>query len=114
MTINRTMEQVQKLWLSALRSGEYKQTNGMLKREIDKSPEFCCLGVLCDLAAKDGGRQWKSGQYAGRYSMPPRYLTGFIGLNWTQACSLAELNDGGESFTSIADTLEEMFKGNKV
>jgi hypothetical protein len=38
-------------WVAALRSGEYKQGMGMLKT-LDG--EYCCLGVLCDLAHKAG------------------------------------------------------------
>lgn len=42
-------------WLAALRSGNYTQTNGALRRE-DKAggASFCCLGVLCDVLSKDG------------------------------------------------------------
>lgn len=36
-------------WVKALRSGEYKQGIGKL-RERD---EFCCLGVLCQVAGID-------------------------------------------------------------
>jgi hypothetical protein len=37
-------------WTAALRSGEYEQGRQCLRSD----DEFCCLGVLCDLAAKDG------------------------------------------------------------
>jgi hypothetical protein len=40
---------VKKAWLAALRSGEYQQGKGVLRSENDR---FCCLGVLCDLAAR--------------------------------------------------------------
>jgi len=36
-------------WLDALRSGEYKQTRYRMKT----GEGFCCLGVLCDLYAKE-------------------------------------------------------------
>ena len=43
-------------WVKALRSGKYKQTREQL-READKEDQptnaFCCLGVLCDLFAKE-------------------------------------------------------------
>lgn len=42
--------EVKKLWLDALRSGEYTQTTGELKN----SEGYCCLGVLCDIAVKNG------------------------------------------------------------
>jgi len=42
---------VKKLWIDALRSGEYTQTSGLLKR----GEAMCCLGVLCDLYKKETG-----------------------------------------------------------
>lgn len=52
-------EDVKAEWLAALRSGEYKQTIGALEyTEHNNDDEdlvgYCCLGVLCDLAAKKG------------------------------------------------------------
>jgi hypothetical protein len=50
--------EVKALWLAALRSGEYAQTQGTLHRlgqNYDGRPAgYCCLGVLCDLAVKAG------------------------------------------------------------
>jgi len=44
---------VKKLWVEALRSGEYKQARGHLKLVDDQSNEqFCVLGILCDLHRK--------------------------------------------------------------
>src|SRR5262249_36155352 len=40
---------VKKLWVAALRSGDYVQGRGRL-RNADYS--FCCLGVLCNLHAQ--------------------------------------------------------------
>jgi len=46
---------VKKKWLEALRSGEYKQGKRTLRRrEPNGEWSFCCLGVLCDLAVKEG------------------------------------------------------------
>jgi hypothetical protein len=42
--------EVRTLWLKALRSGEYKQTQSWL----EKDGGFCCLGVLCKLAQAEG------------------------------------------------------------
>lgn len=44
-----------KLWLDALRSGEYQQGYGRLAN-IDEtgSVGYCCLGVACEVAIKDG------------------------------------------------------------
>lgn len=38
-------------WVEALRSGEYEQGESFLRRT---NGEFCCLGVLCELAVKHG------------------------------------------------------------
>lgn len=43
-------------WVSALRSGEYKQGRGRLRSPQDG---FCCLGVLCDLAVKENVAEWR-------------------------------------------------------
>lgn len=52
------------LWVKALRSGRYKQTTGQLKRIKGKMSQedgfvagqtaYCCLGVACQLAIKEG------------------------------------------------------------
>jgi hypothetical protein len=39
-----------KMWIDALLSGEYKQGRGALKYKNG----YCCYGVLCDVAIKDG------------------------------------------------------------
>ena len=47
--------QIKAAWIAALRSGEYKQGQGRLRF----GDEFCCLGVLCDLAFKQGLGKWE-------------------------------------------------------
>lgn len=38
-------------WLTALRSGKYKQGEGYLRQKnYHNKIEYCCLGVLCDVA----------------------------------------------------------------
>lgn len=44
-------KEIQTLWTAALRSGDYRQGVGVLKT---RDGDFCCLGVLCDLAVKAG------------------------------------------------------------
>lgn len=48
--------EVKALWLTALRSGEYRQTTENLKidRGDGKGVGYCCLGVLCELAVSQG------------------------------------------------------------
>lgn len=42
--------EVAQKWADALRSGEYPQSSGVLHNNFG----FCCLGVLCDVAVKNG------------------------------------------------------------
>lgn len=48
--------EIKKRWVEALRSGEYSQGKGALRAQSADS--YCCLGVLCDLAVKDGAAGW--------------------------------------------------------
>jgi hypothetical protein len=41
----------QEAWLKALESGEFNQTTGQLE---EPGPKYCCLGVACVLAEKEG------------------------------------------------------------
>jgi hypothetical protein len=64
--MSTTNTQVIKDWVTALESGEYEQTQGVLRyTRRDGGYEFCCLGVLCDLAVKAGviGEPTELGRY---------------------------------------------------
>jgi hypothetical protein len=53
---NATMDpELKKEWVEALRSGRYKQGKNTLRTKDD---EYCCLGVLCDIAAQKGLGSW--------------------------------------------------------
>ncbi len=41
-------------WIAALTSGEYEQARGSLIDNTEGQSHYCCLGVLCDLAVKEG------------------------------------------------------------
>jgi hypothetical protein len=100
--IQRTRMEVLELWVAALRSGKYEQARGNL-REGDG---FCCLGVLCDLASKDGGPQWDGWSFMGSESHLPYFVAKFVNLNMSQESMLARMNDNGRSFKQIADHIE--------
>jgi hypothetical protein len=61
MTLNKDSSpaEVRSAWADALESGKYKQGHERL-RDGDK---FCCLGVLCDLAAQAGVGVWEEEGY---------------------------------------------------
>lgn len=48
-------KQVKIKWLAALNSGRYKQGKGALRQ----GRKFCCLGVLCDVYAKEKRKKWE-------------------------------------------------------
>lgn len=60
---------VKQKWVAALRSGEYAQGKGVLRDNEDK---FCCLGVLCDLAEKEGVVDSSQGDDTWLYEGPGR------------------------------------------
>lgn len=105
--------EIKQRWIQALRSGEYQQTKGTLHN--DKG--FCCLGVLCDLYAKEHSHHsWVL--YGDRYKMIdetgilPIKVKRWAGLNENNPiiegyASLAELNDGCFTFEQIAQIIEE-------
>jgi hypothetical protein len=109
--------QIKQKWIDALKSGEYQQTNSYLHTEQG----YCCLGVLCDIYAKeyDDTAQW--GPYDDHYNilgeslvLPPE-VTEWAGLDDTDVCYynegkrvyLAALNDGGMNFNQIAQVIKE-------
>ena len=82
-------------WTTALRSGKYRQSRGMLRRE---DGSYCCLGVLC--AVND-------------WSMSYHILSAH-GLSPGNQNALIDRNDGKGKFESapwsfeqIADYIEE-------
>jgi hypothetical protein len=114
-----TLEQMKanrKLWVEALRSGEYKQTKEALKR---KSGGMCCLGVLCDLA----GEEWNPCPTSEGKILPvgasshvaTKKAMAFVGLRGpsgvikggnSEFFDLAAMNDAGKRFKTIAKIIE--------
>lgn len=111
-------EDVKHQWVSALRSGGYKQAQDGLKG----GGRFCCLGVLCDLAVKAGVAEgWRDDLVVHRSigyseiwdgnessaSLPTRKVLDWAGLGRDDSLRLAGLNDSGWSFERIANLIEE-------
>lgn len=106
-------KRIKKLWLKVLRSGKYKQREGKLKY----NHKYCCLGVLCDLHAKETNGQWKprinSEEYWGSTtSLPDEVLkwaklpTKAVRITNSKYGSLIGANDDGRSFKQIANLIE--------
>ena len=104
-------------WIAALRSGEYEQGRFQLQPELGR---YCCLGVLCDLAAQDGVGEWEEtpGSRWVRFTTDNSYSTlsepvmKWAGIKTAHARipgggDLTLLNDGGRSFEYIASVIED-------
>ena len=109
-------QDVAEKWVAALRSGDYKRVNGCLKG----GRGFCCLGVLCDIHAKEVGGEWTPGfkDATFRYGGDDNYLPSLV-VEWAGVSShtprvvegpLADMNDGMadnvDGFGMIADAIE--------
>lgn len=92
--------EIAKLLSAALRSGDYKQTNGTLT--VPGLHEFCCLGVLCDLHAQahPRGQGWIGvGYYGSSMELPDEVrkwagMKSITGIMRTAKPSLVDHNDG--------------------
>jgi len=116
--------EVKQKWLTALRSGEYKQSQQKLKT----TEGYCCLGVLCDIHAKEGLGEWvdkgEHFSYRGLQETQtlngtlPVSVRGWAGISYNGQLntnvedkhSLIALNDfSGYDFNEIAEVIEEQF-----
>jgi hypothetical protein len=121
-------QEVMRIWVDALRSGEYTQGVGCLK---STSGNHCCLGVLCELYDKNNEEKLIKTEaecmvvFDKYYSkLTPEKVVKWAGLHFSdgaindtpdlvmilggpQVESLASLNDRGSSFQEIADFIEQ-------
>lgn len=107
-----------KLWVKALRSGKFKQT----KRALSKNGKYCCLGVACELAIQSGVKLSKDSDelktsYDGETDYLPEVVQKWLGLTTshgkmsTTGLSLADRNDDGARFKTIANIIESEPEG---
>jgi len=115
---------IKEKWIKALRSGDYLQGNGALKRILNEVTTHCCLGVLCDLHSKEIGEKWVydplepschlgAHMYYTRMGVLPDEVLDWAGLkNWDSNVAidrnnLVDLNDDEEyTFEQIAEVIE--------
>ena len=105
-------------WVAALRSGEYKQHRGMLAN--DERTEHCCLGVLCELAIKEGVKVEVDmrpyyAYFDERVAGLPDKVQNWSGVSTAEGLlngglALAALNDRNWPFEQIADVIEKHWK----
>lgn len=86
-------------WITALRSGEYKQC----KHQLHNNWGHCCLGVaeiVLGLKTEDNEGFILLGKKF------PKAITGTVNNNLVVATLAFEMNDSGKSFEEIADWIE--------
>lgn len=112
---------IKKLWVAALKSGDYKQGRHRLRINLGHNQSaFCCLGVLCNLHAqahpKVAAAQTDPASYLGVATLLPREVMEWAGLPKVDGgyvrvngCpeTLTELNDTGTSFKTIANLIDK-------
>lgn len=111
--ITRTREEAIRRWVTALRSKKYKQTREQLRH----GGGFCCLGVVCDLLARDGGPQWTGfNEFWGEDVQLPKVVAEFLSPGFSERVNmrgrnffdqLAWYNDHGASFAELATKIEK-------
>jgi hypothetical protein len=131
--IKKMNQGIKKKWIEALLSKLYKRGYGRL--HDSESDEYCCLGVLCELATQEhvctrteGTRAalydgetllenvpWTHTFYDGETQTLPLSVQEWAGLDSGNPgvlqkatwTTLAELNDGGASFAQLAVIIDE-------
>ena len=98
-------------WVAALESGEYTQTVGVLH----DGNGFCCLGVACDLAIKEGvplslDEDGECVLYDGVGGVLPDRVMRWLGMrepagDYSPEHALTGDNDSGATFAEIAQTI---------
>lgn len=135
-------KEIAEKWVSALRSGEYSQTTGMLVEHDGDNGDivgYCCLGVLCELAIKDGADveyyapkrhfydddredpYWVGAAYDGADALLPASVMAWSGVRTNDGgvngqrgergyISLSSMNDDGASFVELASFIEKHYE----
>ena len=103
-------KEIKDRWVEALRSGDYQQG----ERALKEGENFCCLGVLCDLHAKEVGGSWADSRvenhqrYLGLLGFLPGEVKFWAGTRRSTSNELVRLNDKlNYTFEQIADWIEE-------
>jgi hypothetical protein len=115
-------QQVKKMWVNALRSGEFVRGEGQMKL----GDEYCPLGVLCELHRRNAGSnlQWVRDErhpmseiymYDGNTGVLPDVVTRWAGLGCDNnpflddnSYTVSMWNDSfHRKFEDIADAIEE-------
>jgi hypothetical protein len=102
-------------WTTKLRSGDYPQGKGALRKRGEEQDLFCCLGVLCEIAADEGvvhrsvrpkNVGWNC-DYNEEGAVLPIELEAWSGISLDDRQELMDMNDmQGKTFMEIADWID--------
>jgi hypothetical protein len=128
-------QKIKEMWTAELRSGKWKQGQGHLKAVENGEVRHCCLGVLCEIAVREGITQefWSvddeivfgPSEDEARDLFLPLDVMRWAGLSGIDPATsmvavsggvskviwgdtLSKLNDDHVSFADIADTIEAL------
>jgi hypothetical protein len=93
-------------WVEALRSGDYAQTTGRLRRPSRvfwRRDTYCVMGVLYDLYLRSSGSAWPRKLPTG--PLPEHVLT-WAGISAELERALVAHNDEGYNFRDLASIIE--------
>ncbi len=115
---------ISKIWIKALRSGEFNQGSEFLERD----GKYCALGVLALLSLVGGQCTYNFHEGIGQFDNKRSGLS-FNTMKWAEIkdfhnpdapfvpldvngtmSSITKLNDSGMSFNQIADLIEKYWK----
>ncbi len=112
-------KRIKKLWVAALLSGEYLQGAGNLRNQDPLGNEvFCCLGVLCNLHAREhpeiAAAQTSKTKYMGNSQFPSWEVYAWANLSSSTTVkignvqdTLDEHNDNRKTFKQIAKAIDK-------
>ena len=98
-------------WLTALRSGEYKQCTGQLYSNYGNTDSYCCLGVACEVFNHNSPVKVKRKGFAyGRMrinSYIPTKVAKWLGMTIDGQYRCVKMNDNDRKlFKQIATIVE--------
>lgn len=124
------LNQHQRAWLAALRSGMFHQGQSVMRRvhRGQRGTTYCCLGVACEVLgyplteSRDGrfGVRLEDLRYPVPDSTPevsqmllPAEVNEKLGLDHADNSALAQMNDSGWSFEDIAELCRFAWEGGR-
>ena len=116
-----------RVWVEALKSGEYVQGRNALCQKNGDSSEYCCLGVACEISglgefvpkskSTPNAFTFVTGRKTAHHLVLPKVVRDWLGLRICDGSyhgngiSMVTLNDRGMSFRDLADIIESEPEG---